>query len=741
MSIYAIRIANILVFLKTVVQEAMKHKTLLILLTLLLTFSSHAGPARQGIIPLIQPDGTIFDAIIRGDEFLRWTTTREGNAIVQEEDGWWCYATFDNEGNRSSSGWRVGETAPAAIMSESKLIPLDRLSAAASRKRRAHSYFMESQPLTKNGVLSQKHVIVILAQFSDVRFEYSRQDFIDMLTKEGYSRNGSIGSAKEYFDGQFKGKTEFSFEVSDIITLPGKRADYGSNLPNGEDKDPTRMIIEACQATDEKIDFTLYDDDNDGEIDNVFIFFAGGDESEGAGDECIWSHSWYVYDGAEQTVMLDGRQLNRYACTSELTRIFYGKHIEETLCGIGSFCHEYGHTLGLVDLYDTDYGGSGGETEALWMSTSLMDGGNHNNNGNTPPYFNAIEREMLGICEPVRITSDGSYSLGPIDQTNTIFRLDTDNEDEYFLLECRSRKGWDAHIGGEGLLVYHIDRSERASGYSEYYERVLTAAERWKNANEVNCRPDHQCADLIEAQCRDVSTIFFPQKDIDSITPESTPDFRFWSGATGGVRISDIRWENGSIRFIVRGISGIPEPPEIIKVEIETFPDAAIIKLESDRISDGNAVIEWGRSADRKETMTVRSYMPGKYAFLLEGLQPDNKTYNVDVCIEESGIKGEIRSFSFMTRKSPSVSWPYIYMTGVRQNADGTIPEGSPLPLRVCNAAGAAEIIWSYNGREISVDSDQYYKVKEDGTLKAHIIWEDGTEETIIKEFRIEKED
>ena len=249
MSIYAICIANILVFLKTVVQEAMKHKTLLILLTLLLTFSSHAGPARQGIIPLIQPDGTIFDAIIRGDEFLRWTTTREGNAIVQEEDGWWCYATFDNEGNRSSSGWRVGETAPAAIMSESKFIPLERLSAAASRKRRAHSYFMEYQPLTKNGVLSQKHVIVILAQFNDVRFEYSRQDFIDMLTKDGYSRNGSIGSAKEYFDGQFKGKTEFSFEVSDIITLPGKRADYGSNLPNGEDKDPTRMIIEACQAT------------------------------------------------------------------------------------------------------------------------------------------------------------------------------------------------------------------------------------------------------------------------------------------------------------------------------------------------------------------------------------------------------------------------------------------------------------------------------------------------------------
>ena len=213
------------------------------------------------------------------------------------------------------------------------------------------------------------------------------------------------------------------------------------------DKDPARMIVEACQAADDKIDFSLYDDDNDGEIDNVFIFFAGGDEAEGAGEECIWSHSWYILEGAEINVQLDGKQLDRYACSSELKMIDGIGYMDEAITGIGTFCHEYSHTLGLADLYDTDYEGSGGESAGVWIWTSLMDGGNQNNFGNTPPYYNAIEREMVGLCEPIRITSDGSYSLGPLDKTNTVYRIDTDHEDEYYLLECRSGKGWERNAG------------------------------------------------------------------------------------------------------------------------------------------------------------------------------------------------------------------------------------------------------------------------------------------------------
>ena len=732
----------------------MKHKTILIILALILTFSAHCRPARKGIIPLMQPDGTVFDARLKGDEFFRLTTTLDGNAIVQDENGWWCYATFDNEGFRYSSGWRVGAKAPAAILTESRVIPYETLSAKASKRRTLPpktEVSLKINPETRSSSPVVKHGIVILAQFSDVGFTFGRQDFIDLLTQEGYSRNGAKGSAKEYFDEQFAGKVDFRFDVSEIITIPGTRADYGANLPNGMDKDPARMVIEACQAADAEIDFTLYDDDNDGKIDNVFIFYAGGDEAEGAGEDCIWSHSWYILEGEETEVQLDGKQLDRYACSSELTLRSSGRIADETISGIGTFCHEYSHTLGLVDLYDTDYEGSGGDAAGLWGRTSLMDGGNQNNNGNTPPYLNAIEREMLGICEPVRITSDGSYSLGPVDQTNMVYKIDTDHEDEYFLLECRSGKEWDTHIGGSGMLIYHIDRSNRNSGYSEYYGHVLKASERWEYANEVNCRPDHQCADLLEADGRndifqdiiptDISGVFFPQDGITSIIPDSTPGFIFWSGTTGRAAVSDIRWEEGVIRFNISGLSEWTTPPGVSNVTIETFTDAAILHFESDRLFEGNAVIEWGRTGDRMETFTTESYAPGRYAIVLENLQPDNKTYNVTLCFESDGIKGESRTVSFMTRKSPAVRWPYIYMNGVKRNNDGTIPYGSPLPLRVSNASNAAEIYWTYNGMSIYVEGDKYYKVKENGTLKARIIWKDGTEDTIIKEIILGKEE
>lgn len=740
----------------------MKHRGILIILALILSFPVHSRPAWKGVIPLVQPDGTSFYAKISGDEFIRITTTLEGNAVIQDKDGWWCYAEFDYEGQRYSSGCKVGNPVPAEVLSASLEIPYGTLHNAAERKRAiAPAYgkkFMERiAPAVKGGSASIKHGLVILVQFSDVRFTYRKQDFIDLLTKDGYSRNGAGGSAKTYFDEQFSGKLDFRFDISEVITLPGKRADYGSNTSSGEDKDPAGMVIEACKAADGQTDFSLYDDDGDGEIDNVFLFFAGGDEAEGAGEDCIWSHSWYIYEGAGQTVTLDGKKLNRYACGSELTRRYRGGSFEDTFTGIGTFCHEYSHALGLPDLYDTDYEGSGGTGAGLWLWTSLMDGGNQNNYSNTPPYYNAIEREILGICEPVRITSDGTYSMSPINEDNIAYRIDTDNDDEYYLLECRSGKGWDVHTGGKGMLVYHIDRSERGSGHSDLYGRELTAAERWSHINEVNCRADHQCADLMEADgrkdsfkaaeeegfsssYRDIRGIFYPYDSRNSITPDSNPGFRFWSGIYGSASVDDIRWEGESIQFDVRNISGTDTPPEVVNIRTETFPDAAIIRFESSRLFEGNAIVEWGRTGYGTQVRKIQAYKSGKFAILLDGLQSGNKTYNVTIRFEVDGMKGMECTISFMTKKAPSIGWPYIYMNDTVRNDDGTIPAGSAITLLVSNAADAEEIKWTFNGRPAEADGDLYYRITESGTLKAHILWPDGAEETIMKEIITEED-
>ncbi len=488
----------------------MKHRFTIAILALLVSFSAYSGPAKKGTVFLVQPDGTTFGARITGDEFMKTVTTSAGHSVTQDGDGWWCYALYDGEGRKSSSGCRVGQNAPADVMSMSRDIPFEKLIANARSKRL--SVTKDEEPIlarvmrhkgidTKSSDNQQveKHGLIILAQFSNKKFKHDRQAFVDLLEQKGYSLNGADGCAKEYFDAQFNGAINFTFDISPIVTLPYDVAYYGKNDGNGDDYRPASMAMDACECVDEDIDFSKYDDDGDGEVDNVFIFFAGGDEAEGAGEDCIWSHAWYIKDGAGKDLFLDGKRINRYACTAELSRRYTGSSYNEVLAGIGTFCHEYFHTFGIPDLYDTDYGGSGGMSAGLWAAPALMDSGNQNNDGNTPPYLSAVEREYLGLTEPEMITSDGTYNLEPVHLNGKYYRLDTDYENEYYLFEYRSGEGWDRYIGGSGMLVYHIDRSDRNSGKSEVFNKILTAHDRWETANEVNARQATSVRTLLSA--------------------------------------------------------------------------------------------------------------------------------------------------------------------------------------------------------------------------------------------------
>jgi len=737
----------------------MRYRIISILFMLFLSFTAFSRPAKTGRITFVQPDGTTFYGRIMGDEFMKLTTTSNGNAIIQDNEGWWCYAFIDENGKRTNSGCRIGDSIPQEIEIRSRNIPYAALTMAAARRRSAVApckpFSLKEMLSTRSEEVPVKHGLVILAQFKDVSFEYGREDFIALLTREGYSANNAKGSAKEYFDDQFGGTVDFRFDISEPVTLSGVRASYGGNTASGDDIAPAEMAIEACRLADEQIDFSLYDDDEDGFVDNVFIFFAGGDEAEGAGEECIWSHAWYIQSGAQYTLQLDGKFIDRYACTSELSRLYAtADNYTDVFTSIGSFCHEYAHTFGLPDFYDTDYEGSGGNAAGMWIWTSLMDGGNQNDRGNTPPYFNAVEREILGLSEPVTISRDGTYELEPLHMKGMTYRIDTDHEKEYYLLEYRSGEGWDSHIGGSGMLVYHIDKSNRTSGMSELYGEPISAEYRWLYTNEVNCRPDHQCADLIEADNRqdafsglddeafrslysNISGIFYPNAGADRITSDK---LTFWSGNQGNVEISNIKRLNNKISFSISGISG-SEPPKPVGIRCESFMNTAIIQFECNRLPfDGEAVIEWGRPGKDTESVKVKAYESGKYAVVIDDLESGNKTYSVNISFEDDGIRGEIVTVSFMTKRQPAVQWPYIYLSSVSRNDDGTFAKGAKLPLVIYNAAEAAEISWEYNGKPINRQGDGYYSVMESGILKAHVIWDDGAEDTIIKEIIVTEE-
>lgn len=740
-------------FVKTRLIAGMR-RFLTALMALFIYTAASAGPARSGKILLTQPDGSKFYAIFAGDEFMKIKMTEAGEAIIQDEQGWWCYAVYDFQGIKTSTGCRVGTA--AQIPDGTRNIPYDLLSRRAAGKRRmaelSRTFRLESRVRLQSQDTEKKNKagLVILVQFSgtDEKFKFSKENFVNMLTQEGYSANGATGSAREYFDQQFNGMYEFSFDVTDIVTVSRNRSYYGGNDAKGDDLRPHKMVMEACVAVDGQVDFSKYDQDGDDEVDNVFVFFAGLDEAAGASEDHIWSHAWYIKDGAEEELKLDGVLINRYACSSEREGDNYQDVI---MAGIGTFCHEYSHTLGLPDFYDTDYP-EGGFSAALWLSTSLMDGGNYNNDGNTPPYFNAMEREILGLSQPVVIDSPGTYELPPINQ-GKYYRINTSTEDEYFLIEYRKNSAWDAYIGGEGVLVYHVDKSKNNAGYSFIFEKDVPAYYRWDSQVDINTLAEHQCADLIEADGRtdkfsnytdpsyrnlqkSLQGIFFPGSKGNSLTPLSSPGLKCWENTAVAFALTDIEIKDGKASFNVVAFSDddFPIPLKIVK---DVFQDGAIVSFESSFDFTGKAKVQYGPSGSSDmKTIVAESYEPGKWAVELSGLQPAT-SYSLLISFTQSGAVGQSVKSSFMTKKRETSWVPCIYMGSDGHKNDGTFSAGARLPLKIFNLSDVEDVQWKFNGLVVTPGKDLYYKVPASGTLEATASLSDGSEMVLIKEIRV----
>lgn len=696
----------------------------LLLVTAALALFSQPASAKKAIpcsITLAQPDGSTLEGKLKGDEFSHYVTDIQGHVLKQNSDGFWCYGLFSPDGTVHSSGFIVGNDAPGHILSASSYVPYQALSMNSVKKRNT---LPPIKPVTRNGDESpvKKHCIILLGQYQDLKMTYTQEDFANLI-------NSGTTSARQYFEDQFLGAYEFTFEVGPIVTLSNKQAYFGKNDSSGNDEKAAEAVAEACRlASAQGVDFSLYDDDGDGNVDNVFVFMAGKDEAECGEENCIWSHSWYL-SAANINLVIDGKKIDSYAISSELSYIYDSRKFLFTT--IGTFCHEYSHTLGLMDMYDTD-AETGGKSDGLWGSTALMDSGNYNDSGRTPPYYNAIDRDMLGIGKAEELIP-GTYELEPVNMNGRFFRYETGNEGEYYLIECRKNSGWDKHIGGSGLAIYHIDKSHNMTGMSEVFGRTVTASERWWS-NEVNCLASHQCADMIEAYPDAVSAsqVFFPYSRNNSFSSFSNPSFKFWDGTASPIALSGITRKGDNIVFTVGTLGSVLPGPATITSQ-EVFQDGAAIQWEiSDPSYSGEAVVEWGRSGKEMERLSIKPYQPGKYALALFGLA-GSTAYNVHIWYESDGIKGKEAAVNFTTKTVYRDSYPYMYLRNVARNEDGSFPEGTLLPLRIYNLAGKGTIEWVMDGKSVSVDGSGYYEVRKSGGLKAVITYDDGSTDVVYK--------
>lgn len=702
-------------------------KYIILTIILLIPSLSEAKQAYRGEITLRQPDGFIIQARLRGDENVHVLTDLSGHVLRQNGDGFWCYGLFSPDGTITSSGFIAGDEVPAHILSASSYIPYNTLRLKAAETRRIVASIR--RPATRADESAdgpvKKRCIILLAEFSDVKMTYTEDDFRSII-------NTAENSAKRYFENQFQGAYEFTFDIGPVVTLSGKQAYYGNNDSSGNDAKAAEAVEEACRLASEKgVDFSNYDEDGDGEVDNVFLFVAGKDEAECGEECCIWSHSWYL-TAANINLFLNGKRIDSYAVSSELSlNLNSGRYMCTT---IGTFCHEYSHTLGLMDMYDTDLE-ENGSSKCLWSSTALMDSGNYNDNGRTPPYYNAIDRDMLGIGRPEIIT-EGTYELEPVNRNGHYLRYETGNEGEYYLFECRSDSGWDKYAGGTGLAIYHIDKSANDTGASSYLGRTAKASERWYY-NEVNCNSSHECADMIEAYPDAVaaSQVFFPYERNNTFSYMTSPAFRFWDGTSSPIALSGISRNGENITFSVVSV-GSQVPAGVTVTSTEVFQDGAIIRWEADASYFGDATVEWGRSGKETATETVSAYEPGKYALSLDGLQ-GTTAYGVRIWFEAGGIKGKEAVVNFTTKTIYSGGYPFIFIRNVSRNEDGSFPSGALLPLRIYNKEEDSTVEWYMNGRSISADKGGYYELTHSGLLKAVITDKNGEKDIICKEMNV----
>jgi M6 family metalloprotease-like protein len=347
-----------------------------------------------------------------------------------------------------------------------------------------------------------------------------------------------------------RGNLTMTGTVSDWIHVPGKDIDYegpaGNNGLGGAGL--WNLLKATLDAADQTIDFSQYDDDHDGYVDLVaFVQPEAGGECGGTNN--MWSHRWVIEGAAGQakdTVIAhhgyltnDGVRVSDYVLQPALNC-----GTPATPISIGVFAHEFGHALGLPDLYATS---SDATTEGIgeW---GLMGAGNWNI-PTSPAHMEAWSKMELGWAPVQTISTNQHVVLDQIETAGSIVRINIPNTTEYFLLENRQKVGSDVALKSTGLLIWHVDSA--------------TIADNW-DANSIQNVADHKGLDLVEADglaeldhgSRGGPGDPFPgSANVTSFTTMTAPSSNAYpvgdNVRTSGIAITNIVESNGKISFDV----------------------------------------------------------------------------------------------------------------------------------------------------------------------------------------------
>lgn len=542
-------------------------KIFLLALALLSIGTAMAAPAYRGVTRVQQPDGSYVSLRLHGDEYRCFTTTDDGYSVVKTADGYYVYAQRNSQGHLRPTAQVAHEAASRSAAERAFLADKPKMLAPVVSPRtdslrteqRAQRVRRMAARRAARYDYSKFRGLILLVEFSDCSFKYDNyRDLMDgMANQENYKGNNytnvsnsygvCTGSVRDFYSDCSNGLFVPEFDVIGPVKINSSM--YGEKWSdmqeNGDYSYIIKLMAEVIDAADPDVDFSKYDGDGDGVVDLVYIIFAGLSSNFGGNDpRLIWPHQSDFFNPnatswANFYLRKDGKQLGHYACSAEL----YGTSQGNTLNGIGTIVHEFGHVLGLPDFYDSDYEDSGGESifPGEW---TVMAGGGYLNYGRTPAVYTLFERYALGWATPQVIDAEGSYTLESLDKCNTGYRLNTRVRKEYFMLENRQQTKWNRYLPGHGMLVFRVDS---------------TNSQVW-NSNMVNANPEHNYFQLVRAggnpsayQSYELASDPFPgTRRVRQLNNTTSPaNLKTWAGTENQWGLENINERNGVITFDV----------------------------------------------------------------------------------------------------------------------------------------------------------------------------------------------
>lgn len=671
----------------------MKKLIIFSLLVVCFVQATFAIPAYPKPLKVKQADGSWITIQMHGDEHGHYVMTSDGiplvfNAQLRNYE----YADWKN-GEVQASGIKATEASDrsaqvkkfiesqdkSAILESFKRARLQQLQQVFSARRNASlknginsasplsavsslvsrsSSNPQEEKLNNFPTTGEVHSLVILVQFADTKFSTvgsdAHQFFNSMLNEPGFTySNGANGSARDFYVNSSNGKFQPQFDVIGPVTLPKKYSYYGANKGSSTDNPVAleEFVREACTLADPLVDFSQYDHNQDGFIDNIYFFYAGKGEADSGDGNAIWPHSAYYADIAKEagvtqkSLKLDGIEVGNYTCSNEIN----GTIITPQPAGIGTFVHEFGHVLGLADHYDIYYG----MATFTPGSFDTMDRASYNNNGNTPAAFSAYERACLGWLD-LTVLKNGVDTLNVLPDLNDsnkayMVPVGGTNDQEYFIMENRQQKGWDAFIPGHGMLLWHIDYDAKA----------------WEK-NELNITGTHQRVDIVEADNKltDNTRSGDPFPGTSNVTQCNLTS---WAGGKV-MSLDDIEEKDGIINLMLGGLNLKLNTPDVKVTEVQ---DSSIVVGWTDVPVAKRYVLNISSVVNgKKEPLPLynnKVYTAAQPSLHVERLSPET-TYEITLQASRGSYSSDVYTQQFTTAAIPFSKY---YVTDVKATAVG----------------------------------------------------------------------